>query len=296
MLRRYRGTLIAAFGVVLLGAALPPDERKSTQPQHSEQHQETIGNPVAASPPPVQQANEPPSYTNPCQAGHDDRSSDLCAQWNAADAAQQSANWTTIGAIVGAFTLAAAMAAAYYAKEAARHTQRSADIAEKALLDIERPYLFVTATKPLVGVTHDWADKPDNKRPIPEAAYSIKNFGRTPAIINEIRASLRLCNLPPTPHYHPGEINDVERVLGADDALSPAAFDRGGPITNNVLNELFLSDTHIGAGSLPYVSVWRDHLFERQRDHRPIRIYLPLLASRQYVPFAGHSRLHLPPP
>ncbi|ESX07745.1 hypothetical protein X768_25660 [Mesorhizobium sp. LSJC265A00] len=43
------------------------------------------------------------------------------------------------------------MAAAYYAKEAARHTQRSADIAEKALLDIERPYLFVTATKPLVG-------------------------------------------------------------------------------------------------------------------------------------------------
>ncbi|MER9319258.1 hypothetical protein NKI31_27790 [Mesorhizobium sp. M0659] len=160
------------------------------------------------------------------------------------------------------------------------------------MLDIERPYLFVTATKPLVGVTHDWADKPDNKRPIPEAAYSIKNFGRTPAIINEIRASLRLCNLPPTPHYHPGEINDVERVLGADDALSPAAFDRGGPITNNVLNELFLSDTHIGAGSLPYVSVWRDHLYERQRDHRPIRIYLPLLASRQYVPFAGHSRLH----
>lgn len=165
------------------------------------------------------------------------------------------------------------MAAAYYAKEAARHTQRSADIAEKALLDIERPYLFVTATKPLVGVTHDWADKPDNKRPIPEAAYSIKNFGRAPAIINEIRASLRLCNLPPTPHYHPGEINDVERVLGADDALSPAAFDRGGPITNNVLNELFLSDTHIGAGSLPYVSVWRDHLYERQRDHRPIRIF-----------------------
>ncbi|MER9495461.1 DUF6471 domain-containing protein [Mesorhizobium sp. M0320] len=27
---RYRGILIAAFGVVLLGAALPPDERKST--------------------------------------------------------------------------------------------------------------------------------------------------------------------------------------------------------------------------------------------------------------------------
>ncbi|ESZ10760.1 hypothetical protein X735_27475 [Mesorhizobium sp. L2C085B000] len=152
---------------------------------------------------------------------------------------------------MGAFTLAAATAAAYYAKEAARHTQRSADIAEKALLDIERPYLFVTATKPLVGVTHDWADKPDNKRPIPEAAYSIKNFGRTPAIINEIRASLRLCNLPPTPDYHPGEINDVERVLGADDALSPAAFDRGGPITNNVLNELFLSDTHI-EGRVPF--------------------------------------------
>ncbi|ESZ03437.1 hypothetical protein X736_25485 [Mesorhizobium sp. L2C089B000] len=74
----------------------------------------------------------------------------MCAQWKAADAAQQSANWTTIGAIVGAFTLAAAMAAAYYAKEAARHTQRSADIAEKAFARYRAP-VFVRHRHQTVG-------------------------------------------------------------------------------------------------------------------------------------------------
>lgn len=79
-----------------------------------------------------------------CQRGLEERKSDLCAQWKAADAATSAANaaWVLgiLGALIGAATLIAAAKAAIYAKEAARHTEaganearRGADAAEKAL-------------------------------------------------------------------------------------------------------------------------------------------------------------------
>lgn len=69
-----------------------------------------------------------------CEEGHDDRKSDLCAQWKAADAAAESANvarvqfW--IGSTVSALTLLAASAAAYYARSAAHYTASSVAVAE----------------------------------------------------------------------------------------------------------------------------------------------------------------------
>ncbi|TPI37611.1 hypothetical protein FJW07_17725 [Mesorhizobium sp. B3-1-9] len=190
---------------------------------------------------------------------------DLAAQQSVAEDTK-GMHWAAWGGLVftaiGIFFIWRTLSANTKAVEQAK---RSADIAERALLDIERPHLFITATKPLVPIKHEWADLPDNQRPTPEAAYSIKNFGRTPAIINEIRASLRLCVLPPTPHYHPGEINNIERVIGPDDAFNPVAFDRGGLITNKILKELFLSEIHIQGrepfhmylyGEITYTSVY----------------------------------------
>ncbi|WP_155930567.1 hypothetical protein [Mesorhizobium sp. L2C084A000] len=169
---------------------------------------------------------------------------DTYAQWIAAFAALGSVGASVLAIVLVTQTL-------NETRKATNASIRSSEIAEETLLGVERPHLFITGTEPLVPITHEWVDLPDNQRPIPEAAYSVKNFGRTPAIINEIRASLRLCNLPATPHYHPGEINYVERVLGADDTLTPVAIDRGGPITNKILNELFLSDIHI-EGRAPF--------------------------------------------
>ncbi|UIY30978.1 hypothetical protein LZK73_11885 [Neorhizobium galegae] len=71
-----------------------------------------------------------------CPDGIEDRKSDLCAQWKAADAAQNSVVWSeksfylgVFGAAVGAATLAAAIAAALYARIAAHQAERSADVA-----------------------------------------------------------------------------------------------------------------------------------------------------------------------
>ncbi len=77
-----------------------------------------------------------------CNQGKDNRKSDLCAQWKAADAAKESADWTrrtfklsVAGLVVGFLTLAAAAFAAWYARHAAIETKRSADFAGRMAFD-----------------------------------------------------------------------------------------------------------------------------------------------------------------
>lgn len=76
----------------------------------------------------------------PCAKGSDDRTSDLCAQWKAADSADMAATWTKwtglftgLSALLGVLTLCAAVAAAMFAKEAAVETRRNADAADAAV-------------------------------------------------------------------------------------------------------------------------------------------------------------------
>ncbi|SIT52783.1 hypothetical protein BQ8794_10153 [Mesorhizobium prunaredense] len=80
--------------------------------------------------PPIRQKTDP--IEAPCQAGVDDRSSDLCAQWKAADAAQESAKWTMWGVSVGALTLLAAVGAAWFAGAAANYTRKGVAEAKRS--------------------------------------------------------------------------------------------------------------------------------------------------------------------
>ena len=103
----------------------------------------------------LQEANKPKEETKPCAPGEDNRQSDLCAQWKAADAAVESANWTRRGfflavaaAAIGLLTLAAAGAAAWFARDAALEARRGANAAEDALTHAKdvadmqiRPYI-----------------------------------------------------------------------------------------------------------------------------------------------------------
>lgn len=126
-----RALLIAATALALTGAA----PAAPTNPRAAEK-----GSAVVAS----------PSPDLGCRAGQDDRQSDLCAQWKAADAAQESARWTArsfwlalIGTLIGGGTLFAAIAAAFYARHAAREAGRSADIAGSAMVMSERAWITV---------------------------------------------------------------------------------------------------------------------------------------------------------
>lgn len=106
----YRNFIFAIVGwLILAGAALPPDERGTPEQSKPEQ---TLPQPPGPVAPPVEKSGQSPDLNTPCDQGEDNRNSDLCAQWKAADAAQESAVWTkrtfflgVFGAVIGLLTL-----------------------------------------------------------------------------------------------------------------------------------------------------------------------------------------------
>jgi hypothetical protein len=132
MLRGYRGTIVALAGLVLLGAG-PPKADGNQPPDAPLQQVNPALNKIATA---LGEANKPSTLEQPCLEGEDQRSSDLCAQWKAADAAKSAsvATWIfgAIGTLIGSLTLAAAWSAAKWARQAAEQTKRAADVAEAA--------------------------------------------------------------------------------------------------------------------------------------------------------------------
>ena len=137
-----------------------------------------------------------------CKVGNDDRRSDLCAQWKAADAASASAKWAFwtlvvgfIGLVVGGGTLFAAWRAAHWAKEAARFTEasanegkRAADAAERSIAESQRigeaqVRRYVVAERARIARMADGTSA---------AVCVIKNFGMSPAKNIRVDGSLRL--------------------------------------------------------------------------------------------------------
>lgn len=120
MNRVYRYLVLAAFGWLIL-AASPP--KNAAQPGNASiQIERTRALQRLASA--LEKLPAPPRPDNGCKQGQDIRQSELCAQWKAADAAQESADWTrsgfcvsVVGSILGALTLIAAGFAALYAKK-----------------------------------------------------------------------------------------------------------------------------------------------------------------------------------
>ena len=125
---KFRAVILSAAAFVAVAASPPGQEAASEQSETDSSIAKSLRS-IDAS---LKAANEPKEETEPCEKGEPNRNSDLCAQWQAADAAVEGALWTersfylsVIGAIVGFCTLAAAGAAAYFAKVAADQARRS---------------------------------------------------------------------------------------------------------------------------------------------------------------------------
>jgi hypothetical protein len=80
----------------------------------------------------------------------------------------------------------AALAATRTAAEAAK---KSADVAEKSVNNLERPYLLVESVAPMIK--EHMGETPASSAP-PSATLSLKNYGRSPALVSELRASLEM--------------------------------------------------------------------------------------------------------
>ena len=143
-----RNLILIAIGWLLLcGAQFPAEHPKPSSPP---------------TPSVISTANTPfPGYsTDPCYKSKDRDVADRCAQWKAADAAKSAADatwWTAyiagLGIGLAIITMAAAIAAACFAKKAADETKRGADAAHAA----NRPWLDVDLK--LHGVCIHYAGK-----------------------------------------------------------------------------------------------------------------------------------------
>lgn len=97
-MRRGLRIFVAFFGVALIGAAPQPSASNAGE-KPSARHQPAKR--PAPVPWPAPQVAERPILTEPCEPGQDNRRSDLCAQWEAADAARDAANWAMWATLVG---------------------------------------------------------------------------------------------------------------------------------------------------------------------------------------------------
>ncbi|MDE0877472.1 MAG: hypothetical protein OSB00_02235 [Sphingomonas bacterium] len=89
----------------------------------------------------IPSSNDTQSSDPGCPDRKDRRESDLCAQWKAADAASNQVSIGWLGLLLGSVTMGAAIAAALYARDAAKETKRSADA---AVSTIENSRAWVT--------------------------------------------------------------------------------------------------------------------------------------------------------
>ena len=127
----YRGVFIAIVGLILIGAGEPPKAEHQSNPPKEASPIYQGGNAAQST---LHVFEESLQSKQPCPKGQDNRNSDLCAQWKAADAAADAVqvSWYQFflggaGLVVGFLTLIAAAAAAIYARNAANYTKRSAE-------------------------------------------------------------------------------------------------------------------------------------------------------------------------
>ena len=221
----YRSVVVALVGLILIGAA-PNKDGINQGDQSASQKAET--DQLKAIVTAIKESNRPPKPDNGCKAGKDDRSSDLCAQWKAADAAKDAAWWTfvaaittVIGVIVGGFTLVAAGFAAWYAKQAADHTQSGAQAALES----------VTATKEATAIAREIGRAQvtsyvsvkgvqiyfEKMGLIPHIAFSLVNAGSSPAIKPEVKVSIAMNALDKSPVVWEPELKaSPSQAIGAN--------------------------------------------------------------------------------
>lgn len=153
-----------------------------------------------------------PPLDKGCERGKDDRQSDLCAQWKAADAASDGltlAYWQTvigwIGLLLGAATMLAAIAAAWYARSAAVHSQAAAS----AFIEAERATIRFAA--------EGEAGTAPNARHLVQLAIKARNIGRSNARIRSVRWQAAEDASWPAAFEHQADMNRTVEPGGAEE-------------------------------------------------------------------------------
>lgn len=100
MSRSYRCIIFALVGWLILSGQAPNPSAKAEQPNTQQRIADALTNIAAIYNEQSERAQRSPD-SNPCEPGNDQRDSDLCAQWKAADAATDAAWWAQWAVWIG---------------------------------------------------------------------------------------------------------------------------------------------------------------------------------------------------
>ncbi|WP_397604540.1 hypothetical protein [Sphingorhabdus sp.] len=183
MLRGFRCIILAIAGLILVGAIEPEKnvtsgEQSSAQARNIKASSDTeVGQPARE------------SQDIGCDQGKEDRKSDLCAQWKAADAAKKSADWAIYGVIASLVGIVLFMWQLNLTRKAVKDTgdatlamHEANRIASETGQAATRAYPIVTQ----ISVNYDYPNT------CPVICWKISNVGVSPALSCEIVCTISL--------------------------------------------------------------------------------------------------------
>lgn len=250
-----------------LTAASPPQGQASEQTNQASQPQQD-----AAQNPPPPKADDPERLYAACQNGETNRNSDLCAQWYAADSAYEASVWTrrtgwftAIGLIVGAVTMAAAIGAALFARDAATHAETGALVAEAGLAHSKE----ISAAEIRPWVTFELAFRPakfdTNGNLEVHVDVTLRNIGRVPALDVELRFGKFFTDISVNGSVNDAEIEAYFREPHPPLKSSVGLLPNGTHKRTFVLPYLKETFTFIGATSIaPVMALRADYTWGRR--------------------------------
>lgn len=262
---RRRSLAVVVFGLLLVAAQPKAD---SDAQVGNQQITQSNAAPIGEAPILTAHTADVDSPDKGCLDAIDNRASDLCAQWKAADAAASAAYWSWwqvliggLGIIAGFGTLWAAVKAALYARDAANETRRAADYAG------EMHAITVGSNKAYVTVTHveQRATEIDGC-PVLKFCTRYSNFGLTPAVDVQMW-EFGLCLLKEEPTERICDMS-WDQPSATDRLLAPNQIreTQGYPITGDDLNRFLNKQVRL---FLPVYITYKN-IFEPNRLHTVI--------------------------
>lgn len=183
MLKSYRSILCAIAGLVLAGA--------TNVPQPSEQPKQAAPTEIGASA--KRETIIPRNEDRACEERQDRRQSDLCAQWKAADAARDAANYAVFGIVLSFLGTILLFVTFLETRRISRREQRA--------------YVCLSVPiAPFVDTLHDG-----------QFRIRAKNYGATPALKGKSEGGVFMATIPLTEETLP----DIWQFCGEGVVLHP---------------------------------------------------------------------------
>jgi hypothetical protein len=174
-------------------------------------------------------------YKPVCDPAPSREDAEYCQAAKAAEAASQSARWGLGQFVVGVLGVIAVVLTLWFTKRAAEAAAKAARVAEKALLDLERPYVFVHGMQGVEALAQD-----EYK---PRIVYNVSNNGKLAAKIDSVSIA---CGPGNNGSFPPLRLQDRHRLL---ERPILSADEQRSRIFHELLGENFVSRGDLNGSS-----------------------------------------------